>query len=163
MFTGCSYVAYQDYYTNTDDYTEIWYLTGFRHGEEGISPFFPQSIDNLNVKTFSCRYDQQLPLGEGVQLFLEVQYADDILFNEEIERIETMSFECDQFFEESQLSAYATHLGENDSSEYALIDKEQRIIYYIYLKDLPKDEIEFDMRYVPDGYMEYGEVNLNLE
>ena len=158
IFTGCSYAAYKDYYSDVDDYEDIWDLTGFRHREVGISPFFPQSINDLNVREFFCRYDQQIPLGEGVQLFLEIQYTDELIFNEELERIKSMSFNCDEFFEESQLSAYATSLGANGSTEYALIDKEQLVIYYIYLQYLPKDEIEFDLKYVPIGYTDYEEI-----
>ncbi|MBR3810797.1 MAG: hypothetical protein IKJ16_00500 [Agathobacter sp.] len=159
MFTGCSYVAYKDYYSDVDDYIEIWDLTGFRFREQGISPFFPQSIDDLDVREFFCRYDQQLPLGEGVQLFLEVQYKDELLFNEELERIKSMSFNCDELFKDSMFSAYVTSLEKHNSLEYALIDEEQQVIYYIYLQSLPKDEIEFDLKYVPVGYTGYGEVN----
>lgn len=158
ILTGCSYVAYKDYYSDTGDYKEIWKLTGFRHGYEDISTFFPKSIDNLDVRDFRCRYDQQLPLGEGVQVFLEIQYTNENLFDTELEKISSMSFNCDDYFEESVFSAYATRLGKDFSSEYALVDEEQRVVYYIYLQNIPKSEIEFDHKFLPIGYTGFGEV-----
>lgn len=158
VLAGCSYIAYKDYYSDVDDYEKIWSLSGFCPGYEDVSPFFPESIDELDVKEFVCRYDQQLPLGEGVQLFLKIQYADKAMFDTELEKISAMSFDCSQCFEESALSAYATRLGEHFASEYALIDEKQQVIYYIYIQNLPKTEIEFDHRFLPKGYKDYGEV-----
>ena len=158
IYSGCSYVAYKDYYSNTEDYSKIWELTGFHQGYEGISTFFPQSIDDVMVNNFFCRYDEQLPLGEGVQLFLEIQYDDETLFTVETERLSTLSVTCDEFFEHTGFSAYATCFGENFSLEYALVDQEQHIIYYIYLQQMPKDEIEFDHQLLPIGYTGFSEI-----
>ena len=36
-FSGCSYIAYKDYYTK-EDYLNIWELEGVRYDAEGISP-----------------------------------------------------------------------------------------------------------------------------
>ena len=158
IFSSCSYIAYKDYYSNIDDYDKIWSLTGFDHGYGEEPDFFPKNIDNLLVRNYLCRYDQQLPLGEGIQVFLEIAYTDDVLFAEEVKRISSMSFDCSDYFEESVLSAYATRLGIHYSSEYALIDNEGQIIYYIYLQNLPKNEIEIDNQLLPNGYVGYGEV-----
>ena len=68
LLTGCSYSAYIDYY-DIKDYNSIWELTGFRHGYDNTSLLFPENIDDLEVVDFFCRYDQQLPLGEGIQVF----------------------------------------------------------------------------------------------
>lgn len=35
-FSGCSYIAYKDYYTK-EDYLNIWELEGVRYDAEGIS------------------------------------------------------------------------------------------------------------------------------
>lgn len=158
VLTGCSYVAYKDYYSSIDNYTEIWELTGFNHGYDNVSPFFPESIDNLDVKDFFCRYDQQLPLGEGIQVFLKIQYTDENLFDMELENISSMSFNCNDYFKESGFSVYATHLGRDFSSQYALIDEGQRLIYYIYLQNIPENEIEFPHQFLPTGYTGFGEV-----
>lgn len=157
-FTGCSYAANKDYYSDVDDYKEIWSLTGFNHGYDGVSLFFPESLENLDVKKFHCRYDEQLPLGEGVQILLEIQYSDEALFDAEIEKISSMATECKESFGQLELSAYATRLGADLSSEYALIDEEQQIIYYVYLQNVPKEEIEFDHELIPVGYTGYGEI-----
>ena len=158
LFTGCSYVAYKDYYSESEDYTNIWELTGFRHGYDDISPLFPESINDLEVIDFICRYDQQLPLGEGIQIFLEVNYRDADTFNMELEKITSMTFNCSSYFEESGLFFYATKLGVDSSSEYAVVDEEEMKVWYIYLQDLPKSEIEFDEKFIPIGYSDYGEI-----
>jgi len=158
VFTGCSYIAYKDYYSNIDEYAKIWELTGFHHGYEGASPLFPKSIANLDAKQFLCRYDQQLPLGEGIQVFLEIQYTDEGVFNTELEKISSLSFDCRDSFMGTSFAAYATRLGSNFSSEYALIDEDKQVIYYIYLQNIPKSEIEFDHQFLPAGYTGFGEI-----
>lgn len=157
--TACSYVSYKDYYREKEDYLDIWSLAGFRHGYDGVSRLFPADIEELDVEDFFCRYDQQLPLGEGVQVFLEVKYSDAVELDAEIKRISSMAFGCNEFFEsQNTLSAYSTRLGEEYSSEYALIDKTNQKIYYIYLQAVPKEEIEIDNTFLPKNYVGYGEI-----
>ena len=107
LFSGCSYVAYKDYYSNIDDYYEIWELPGFNHGYSGVSPLFPENLENLDVKDFYCRYDQQLPLGEGIQVFLKIQFYDNNLFEDELSRIKKTSSECGEYFDKSDFESYA--------------------------------------------------------
>ena len=156
-FSGCSYASYKDYYTNPNDYKQIWTLTGFSYGFDGVSKIFPDTIEGLNVETFFCRYDQQLPLGEGVQFVLQIKYNDDS-YEREVDRIERLSYECDKFFSETDLSFSAKCLCENGVSEYVAFDDKNLSIYYIYLQCIPKDEIEFDKRLLPDDYSGYGEL-----
>lgn len=160
LFSGCKYTAYKTYYGDISDYSEIWSLNGFFY--EGYnsesSSFFPQKLDGLDVKDFYCRYDEQLPLGEGIQVFLHIKYKDDTSFNDESERLSTMSIDCNKYFEKTGLTAYATHIGVSGSSEYALVNPEKQEILYIYLKDLPTEEIEFDNAFLPKGY-NYGDID----
>lgn len=160
MLSGCSYVAYKDYYSDVSDYTDIWTLTGFRHGYDGASTFFPEKLENFEVVDFYCRHDEQLPLGEGTQVFLHTKYNDNNIFKKELDRVASMSFSCDEYFDNATYKAYATRLGEEYSSEYALINEQDQIIYYIYIQDLPKGEIEFDHSLLPIGYSGYGEVSI---
>ena len=83
-FSGCSYIAYKDYYIK-EDYLNIWELEGVRYDAEGISPLFPESIENSDVQEFLCRHDQQLPLGEGIQILLKIRYDTDLLLSEKKE------------------------------------------------------------------------------
>ena len=159
MLTGC-YMAFKDYYYK-EDYKEIWELSGFRHGYDGVSPFFPESIDDLKVNKFLCRYDQQIPLGEGVQLFMEIQYTDKMVFDKEYEKIKSMANECDDFSKEIDLSAYVVRLVEEYCTEYALIDEEQQVINYIFIYGIDKDQIMFDHRFVPIRYDEYVNKYIN--
>ena len=149
--SSCSYISYKDYYTNPDDYQKIWSLTGFSYDFDGVSGIFPDTIDGLNVESFFCRYDQQLPLGEGVQLVLQINY-DEGSYEREVDRIELLSYECDDFFSETELLFYAKRLCENGVSEYVAFDAQNLSIYYIYLQYIPKDEIEFEHRLLPDDY-----------
>lgn len=159
IFSACSYSAHKEYYSNVDNYAEIWDLTGFHHGyEDGFSRFFPETLEGFAVKDFYCRYDQQLPLGEGVQVFLKIQFSDEDMFQAELDRMKALSSRCDEYFEESNLDAYATRLGEDFLSEYALVDNEQLVVHYIFLQNLPKNEIEFDHQFLPIGYTGYGEI-----
>lgn len=157
LLAGCSsYNAYQDYYTNPADYSEIWALSGFYRGDTDRSPLFPESLDGLNVITFFCRYDQQLPLGEGVQLLLEIQYDDPLVFDREVDRLMGLTFSCPDVFD--NLEGYALRLGENLASEFCLVDREKQIVSYVYLKNIPREQVKFDHRYIPEGYEGYGEV-----
>ena len=159
LISGCRYPAYIDYYSDIEDYEEIWDLTGFRHGYDEGEMFFPASLENYDVIDYLCRYDQQLPLGEGIQVYLEIQYPDETSLNAEIDRFSALSERCDEFFDKTGYEAYATRLGDEiGSSEYALIDRDNKKIYYIYLQTLPMDEIEFSHTLLPDGYEDWGPV-----
>ena len=158
---SCTYTAYKTYYNNIEDYDDIWELTGFYHGYEGKSTFFPNDISSLNVKEFFCRYDEELPLGENVQILLEIEYDEDD-FAEERERLSKAGFECSDSFDIKGIEAYATNLGTSGVhayiSEYALLDSDQNTIEYIFLHGVPKEEIEFDHQFLPIGYTGYGEI-----
>lgn len=162
LLSGCSYVAYKDYYSSIDDYYEIWELPGFRHDYSGVSPIFPENIENFDVQDFYCRYDQQLPLGEGVQVFLKIQFDDSNVFEDELKRIKQLSLECSEYFDRSDFESYAICLGENYSSEYALVGKDDLLIYYISLYNIPKEQIEFDHQFLPINYEGYGEIKTDI-
>ena len=157
-FSGCSYIAYKDYYY-IENYSEIWDLEGFQLINEENQTLFPQETDNLNIKNFYCRHDEQLPLTIGVQIFLEVCYNESD-FSIEKDRILSITKECGDYFKNSDLNAYSLYLGDENSSQsqYVLIDENASTIYYIYLQDLPKDEIEIDEKFLPDNYIGYGEI-----
>lgn len=161
VFTGgCnSYTAYKDYYTNPNDYSKIWTLAGFYWGYEEISPLFPKQLDNLEVADFMCRYDQQLPLGEGVQLLLSIAYEDPTSFEREVDRIASLTTDRNDSFNDSLLDAYAVRICEELVSEYALVDSSNQMIYYIYLRNIPVNEIEINHELLPHGYTGYGEFN----
>ncbi len=153
---GCSYSAEKTYYKDTADYDKIWSLTGFNHGYEDKSPLFPDTLTGYNVEDFYCRYDEQLPLGEGVQIFLEIRY-DENDFPAQQERISKMATEDAENFTESGFSAYVLQSGDNGRYEYALIDDGEKTVYYIFLYNLPKKEIEITKNLLPKNYTDYTE------
>lgn len=153
--SGCGYSAHKKYYNEIADYQKIWELSGFRHGYEDKSPLFPIEIDDLEVEKFYCRYDEQLPLGEGIQILLEIVY-DDLSFKAELNRISEIALENKENFTDSDLLAYYIQLGENGCWEYVLIDEEEQIVNYVFLYNLPEKEIEFEKTFLPNNYVDYG-------
>lgn len=154
-FVSCGYSAYKDYYCDISDYTKIWNLSGFRHGYQGVSTFFPQEVEKLTVDDYFFRYDQQLPLGEGIQLLLKICYEKES-FLAELERITSLATECTNQFDNQEL-VYSVRFGDK-SFEYACIDEKDQSICYIYLQNIPKSEVEFEHIYLPRNYTEYGNI-----
>ena len=159
LLSGCSsYCAYKTYYDSPSDYPAVWELAGLYPGESDRSPLFPEDIRALEVESFFCRYDEQLPLGEGVQMLLHIRY-DETDFVKEVQRIEAQATDRTDAFDCAPFQALALCLGTEDRSEYALIDTRGRSIYYVYLYNLPKDQLEIDPRFLPIGYTGLGEVD----
>ncbi len=154
LLSGCGYVAHKEYYNNSTDYDEIWELAGFYEDNEK-SELFPETIEGLDIKEFFCRYDEVLPLGEGVQLHIKIQYSGES-FQNEVERIALCSKEDKENFTHKNVSAYCVRLGEEGSWEYALADSENSIISYIYIRSLPQSEIEINKTLLPENYVDYG-------
>lgn len=151
-FASCGYMtASTTYYKDIEDYNSVWELAGVTESEASV---FPESVKGLETEEFFCRYDEQLPLGEGVQIFLRVKY-DDSNYENEINRLkEIASSDYDDFFE---YSSFVSCFGEEYSFyEYALSDGEQKEIVYVYINGLPKSEIEIDGKYLPSNYEDYG-------
>lgn len=109
----------------------------------------------MEVEKFYCRYDEQLPLGEGIQILLEIVY-DDLSFKAELNRISEIALENKENFADSDLLAYYIQLGENGCWEYVLIDEEEQIVNYVFLYNLPEKEIEFEKTFLPNNYVDYG-------
>ena len=149
---GCTYKAYKTYYSK-DDYSKIWNLSGIHHDYNDVVTVFPQSIQNLNVVDFFCRYDEQLPLGEGMQVLLGVKYEDSASYNMEIDKLMSITSDSSNFFKETEFICYPINIGSDSYSEYeyALADNEQKMIYYVFLKNIPQDEVEFDIRFLKTG------------
>lgn len=160
--SGCSYKTYFD----ENNYSEVWECSGFNprlYDLYETSSLFPESIDELNVEKFYARYDEQLPLGEGFQILLSVKYENKSEFNMETERIASVSTECSEQFEnlDFNFSAYGTILGWEDSMEYAVINKDDQVIHYVYVQCTEKQEIEFEHDLLPINYPELGDGEIN--
>lgn len=158
--TGCDYAAYKTYYFNEEDYTDIWNLSGFSYRRTDTGLIFPIEIDGYDTKSFYCRYDEQIPLGEGIQIYLEISLPDKQDLTEELSRIVPMTIKCDEYFNSVSLDAYAVSLGENGFWEYVLADQEALKVYFIYLQDVPIEEIEFSHNFLPESYSRYSELPL---
>ena len=157
--SGCSYKAYKDYFTEVNSYSGIWDLPGMRGGKNNGDSIFPQDISSLNVETFFCRYDEQLPIGEGIQILVQIRYDDIESFRRETQRLQSLYADCDAYFDVDGYDFIASSLSGADFLEYAAIHENEQTVLYVYLQDLPYDEIEFDEKFIPNGYTGYGEIN----
>ncbi len=151
FLSGCAYIAHKEYYRKIEDYQEILELPGYWQSYDEEFPIFPERIDDLSVSKIYCRYDQLYPLGETIQIFLQIQY-DDNSFDAELERIAENSVKNDKDFTNDQFFAYTVHLGEDDCWEYALVDETQKNVYYIFIYDVPEKEIEINKSFLPNNY-----------
>lgn len=162
-FSGCSYKTYLD----AESYSQIWEKTGFHPISYNLyetSALFPESIDDLKVEKFHARYDEHLPLGEGFQILLSIKYEDKSTFEVECNRIELISTEISQQFDISnfEFSAYATIICWEDCFEYAIINTDEQVIFYIFLQDVRKHDIEFDHVFLPKNYPELKDAYINM-
>lgn len=163
LFSGC-YLSYKTYYSDLSDYPGIFELSGFRFGNEEIPTVFPDTIEEKSTEEFFCRYDEQLPLGEGFQILLKVRFENEDVFQSEVTRISSLSSRVDEYFEKTGFEAYATIFGRKYTFEYSLVDVENHVIYYILLQNLPgKSEVEIDTNLLPEGYCGYDYVVFSRE
>ena len=160
FLSSCSYQAYRQYYSDLKEYKNIWELPGIRINDD-IPPIFPQNIDGLNIVSFHCRYDEQIPLGEGIQLLLEIEYFDQASFDMEKNRLESF-YSCSEYFSKKSLDAFANSMGTDYQWEYALVDTRCRKIYYVYIQNLPESEVEFEDTFLPDAYSEFNVLPLPI-
>ena len=148
---GCSYPSYKTYYTDVNKYEEIWSLTGSLLEYDEEKSLFPEKIENLETEEFFCRYDEQIPLGEGIQILLKLNFSNSEKFEAEIERIKDRAFMCQEYFGDFDLIAYATKLND-DNCEYVLINTNNQTINYIYLQQVRREEIEINENLLPNNY-----------
>lgn len=156
-FSACEYSAIKEYYNDPQRYSEIWELSGVRDPLEEENTIFPKDLSGLGVVTLFCRYDQQYPLGEGVQILLEVKYEDGEDFQKRIDELSQQCFGVDEYFTGVE-KVFAVRFWDDYSMEYAVVNEDEQSISYIYLQSLPKDEIEIDEKFIPIGYCDYGKV-----
>lgn len=144
--------GYKTYYSETAKYGEIWELAGLSaEYTESSKKLFPESVDNLTVNDLFCRYDENLPLGESFQILLEVKYINKSKFDNEIDRISQIAYECDKNFLNNSVEAFASRMDKNTYFEYALTDKDSLTVYYVYLQNIDTEDIEIDSCLLPDS------------
>ena len=156
-FASCGYMtASTTYYKDIEDYNSVWELAGVMESEASV---FPESVKGLETEEFFCRYDEQLPIGEGIQILVQIRYDDIESFRRETQRLQSLYADCDAYFDVDGYDFIASSLSGADFLEYAAIHENEQTVLYVYLQDLPYDEIEFDEKFIPIGYTGYGEIN----
>lgn len=152
LFCSCSQLTTE--YTEPQDYETVWNTTGpwlqAHHYYEGVSPLFPQTLDGLNVSDFYGYYREKLPVGESIQIYVAVCYDTQEDFERELARIETVApIEDSEHF---ACPAAVAALGWQNCMEYALVDRENLTVRYIYMEFCNLDEIEIPADCLPVGY-----------
>ena len=161
-FSGC----YQNHYEYTDinDYSKIKELYEIRE-KEAIFDIIPEDIEKKDIEKFYFSWDLGFIGSASVQIQCSVKYSEKDLKNE-VERIKSIEgsepvkrkikkYNTFRFV----YPAYVSVLGYDDTNCYALIDKESRIIHYIYLSLTRAEDMKIDAESLtPEGYKDNGEV-----
>lgn len=113
---------------------------------------FSEYYKEFKCDRFFCRYDELIPLGEEIQIYLQIKYENYNKFKVEKERIKSIAFICTDRFDNSKFIPYCVKMGNDYILEYALVNENESEIYYIYINNLSKNEIEFDSKFLPLDY-----------
>ncbi len=132
------------------------------HGENGIKSdllIFPKKLqkNTSNIKYYYSFSDTFLDT--TYQIYLDCKYNDDE-FKSEIKRLKLIKYDDGNIvFDKKNFNydAYVARLGYDCTSEYALIDKANDRIVYIYLQFAKRIDIRFDSKFLPNGYHLYGD------
>ena len=149
--------------TYTTDNIENYYDFA-SHNENGIKSdlcIFPKTLPKTtsNSKYFYSFSDTFLDT--TFQIYLDCKYSDDE-FESEINRLKSIKYEDGNTIFDTKnfnFDAYVARVGYDCTSEYALINKANNRIVYIYLQFAKIGDIHFDSNLLPNGYQSYGECN----
>jgi hypothetical protein len=134
-------------------------------GQDSAYTVFPKSIPSSaeNID-YVFEYKETL-LDPEIQLYLEYELSSEDYY-QEIERIKKVKVKksVKEDFSKSNYM-YPTYVAvENYDSgfEYVMLDEEKYRLIYVYLKFYnDKKQIQFDLSYLPNSWVEYGETTLS--
>ncbi len=165
--TACS-VSYHggdiDYKYLTEDATEYndvkWNKIRKPYGKK--PELFPSTIEDLNVVSFKYSYIRSLLFGVTGQVHICVKY-DYESFNAEEKRIAEIVGISNIRYDENEFSfpAYVTIESFNGISEYALIDRNDMRVHYVFIKCIDSDNVVLDREFLPKHWNERLKENLS--
>lgn len=139
--------------TDISAYNTMW--TDYeRYNGEDKSILFPESIDKQDVDDYLFVYNKHILFPEW-QVEVVIKY-DEKEFVDEVERIKAVC-RCSPIFSKTDYfgnRAYASVWNYEDCFEYAIVDKENMKIAYIYLESTGYDDkkLKIDEKYVPKDF-----------
>lgn len=139
--------------TDISAYNTMW--TDYeRYNGEDKSILFPESIDKQDVDNYMFIYNKHIFFPEW-QVEVVIKY-DEEEFVDEVERIKTVC-RCSPIFSKTDYfdnRAYASIWNYEGCFEYAIVDKENMKIAYIYLESTGYDDekLKIDEKYVPKDF-----------
>ena len=148
---SCSDIYKETIVTDTEEYRNIWSLPERRVNESSL--LFPSEI-NEECAEFKCIHTAYKWVGTGWQITLKLKYNDNLNFEAEIDRLNTLSENSpihgnSDYFDKT---AYASAWNWNGCFEYAVVDEAEKTVNYIYLQLADKDQLIIDDDYIPGGY-----------
>lgn len=153
--SSCSDVYSERILSDAEQYEDMWELSERRvyHNISQISLLFPKSINEKQCIDFSCKHTTYQIVGTGWQVLLNLKYNDDEFANE-VKRLSDLCADSPvcgltEYFD---LPAYASVWNWACCYEYAIVDKEEKTISYVYLQLINKDHLCLEDVYVPNGY-----------
>lgn len=134
---------------------------------------FPKTIPK-NAKVNGYYYSQTIPpfIGVYYQIYLNITLPEDE-YRSEVNRLSNIKkgtkvamYENSTTLKDIKFDkgnflypAYVAMLGYNGTSEYALLNKNEHKIIYVFLQIEDKINIKFDKKYLPKGYKYAGDSN----
>ena len=120
---------------------------------------FPPQIKRENINDYFYSYKEYI-FGAKCQIYLKCSYSDKE-YKEQADRLRNLQVETswgainkskyDQ--KNFMYSAYLLSNGLEGNYEYALFDDSTQTVYYIFLHDISKNEIEFSPDLLPNDYL----------
>lgn len=118
---------------------------------------FPKEISDSNIEKYYYQ-TQDTIFSPECQVFLEAKYTPE-QYGKELGRLDEVSIKHKK--EENKVeinntdfssTAYVSIFGWHHSYEYALLNKKENKIVYVFVQNIEKDKIKFSKDYLPNTY-----------
>lgn len=148
----------------TEDATEYdaikWNKIRKPYGKK--SDLFPSSIENLNIVSYKYSYNRSLLWGISGQVYVCIKYDNDAFHVEEHRISEIRDISKIRYDEtEFNFPAYVAIESFNSISEYALIDKDNLSIHYVFIRGIDDSNVVLDSEILPKHWNERLKNNLS--
>ncbi len=146
--------------------SSIWKTeTDPSNNTEYLSPDYPEMLpqvsENAKVVSFFAKCVQELPVGNSVQILVSVQFERNAEYLSEKDRISNIVKEnkvliTNDLFPDTAIVSSASIMS---VCEYVVCEDEQLTLTYVFLQSVKTDDVEFDHKYLPKGYLDYSKID----
>lgn len=151
ILTSCDNIYEETFISDIQSYNEMWSLSERRAAE--LSLLFPTVVSKDECIKFNCKHTTYQMVGTGWQVELVVKYEESsfLIENDRLDELcKNSVVRGDSKYFENYV--YASVWNWNGCFEYAIVDKENNTVSYIYLQLTDKSELTIDERYIPRSY-----------